>query len=165
MDESGSSLLSSETAQGVLTKDTMCPSLPAKYRFWGFVICFLLGILFSLLATIVFMIGGGAVKFALIFTLGNICSVASTFFMIGPCKQLKVMFKKKRIISTLMFLGILIFTLIFVFAIYNDDKAGHKIIIWILVGLQYVASIWYVLSYIPCAQKIVMKCCSCLCAD
>ena len=65
MDESGSSLLSSETAQGVLTKDSMCPSLPAKYRFWGFIICFLLGILFSLLATIVFMIGGGAVKFAL----------------------------------------------------------------------------------------------------
>ena len=42
------------------------------------------------------MIGGGAVKFALIFTLGNICSVASTFFMIGPCKQLKLICKKTR---------------------------------------------------------------------
>ena len=161
------SLLGSETMQKVLTKDSACPSLPVKYRIIGFISCLVIGFAISILSSFLLMFSAvfKPYKFAILFTFGNLNSLASSFFLVGPCRQLKSMFDKKRIIATILALASMIFTIIYSLVIYNPEKGIHKIIIWILVGLQYVASIWYVLSYIPCAQKIVVKCCSCLCAD
>ena len=73
------------------------------------------------------------------------------------------MFKKTRIIATIMCLFCIIFTLVFALTFYDREKAGHNIIMWILIILQYIAMFWYVLSYIPFARTICLKCCKCLC--
>ena len=159
----GSSLLSSETAQSALTKDSACPSLPAKYRFWGFIICFCLGFVLDLIAIILFITNASAVKFGLMFTFGNIASLASTFFLMGPLRQAKLMFKKTRIIATIMFLVCLIFTFIFSIWLYNGST-GHKVVMWILILLQIASLFWYVLSYIPFARTICKKICGCICS-
>ena len=158
-------LVKSETAQKILTKDTACPSLPVKYRIWGFITCFLLGFLISILTMLLFFFGdkSKASRFAIIYTVGNIASLLATFFLIGPMRQLKLMFKKTRIIATIMCLFCIIFTVVFALTFYDREKAGHNIIMWILIILQYIAMFWYVLSYIPFARTICLKCCKCLC--
>ena len=101
--------------------------------------------------------------FAIVYTIGNILSLLSSFFLFGPCKQLKYMFKKTRIIATILVLFFMIFTLIFSLVIYDKNKGGHKIVIWILIICQYCATFWYIISYIPFARTIFKKCFKCLC--
>ena len=158
----GSSLLSSETAQGVLTKDSACPSLPVKYRFWGFVSCFCLGVLLIVIAMFLFVANTSALKFGLLLTFGNIFALASTFFLIGPMRQAKLMFKKTRIFATILCLFCILFTFIFSLWIYNESTL-HKVVMWILIILQFASLFWYVLSYIPFARTICKKICGCLC--
>lgn len=160
-----SGLLSSETAQQALTKDSACPSLPVKYRITGFIVCFVVGLFLSLLSTCLFVFGSlkSPYKFAIVYTIGNILSLLSSFFLFGPCKQLKYMFKKTRIIATILVLFFMIFTLIFSLVIYDKNKGGHKIVIWILIICQYCATFWYIISYIPFARTIFKKCFKCLC--
>ena len=158
-------LIGSEGAQKFLTKDTACPSLPVKYRIWGFCISFILGIFISLLSLLLFVFGSltNVSKFVIVYTLGNICALASSFFLFGPLRQLKLMFKTTRIIATIVCLICIIFTLVFCLVLYNPDKGGHKIVIWILFILQYVSMFWYILSYIPFARTIFKSCCKCIC--
>ena len=156
-------LINSEAGLTVLTKDSACPSLPAKYRFWGFVVCFGLGVLISLLTSIMFVASTGEPKMAILYTVGIILSLLSSFFLWGPMRQLKSMFKKTRIIATIMLLVILIFTLVFALALYDKEKGGHKLIILLCVILEYCALFWYTLSYIPCARTLFKKICGCIC--
>ena len=158
------SLVTSEGGLAVLTKDSACPSLPAKYRFWGFVICFGLGVFVSLLTSILFVAKTGDKKFAILYSVGIILALLSSFFLWGPMRQLKSMFKKTRVVATIMLLVILIFTLVFALALYDEDKKGHKIIILLCVVLEYCALFWYTLSYIPFARTLFKKCCKCLCS-
>ena len=159
------SLLGSETVQKVLTKDSACPSLPVKYRIIGFISCLVIGFAISLLSSFLLMFSAvfKPYKFAILFTFGNLNSLASSFFLVGPCRQLKSMFDKKRIIATILALASMIFTLIYSLVIYNPEKGFHKIIIWILVALQYVAIFWYLLSYIPFGRTLCKKCVGCMC--
>jgi hypothetical protein len=52
------------------------------------------------------------VTFAILYTIGNIVSLSSTAFLVGPVKQLKNMFAQKRIIATIVFLSAMILTLV-----------------------------------------------------
>ncbi len=52
------------------------------------------------------------VTFAILYTIGNIISLSSTAFLVGPVKQLKNMFAQKRIIATIVFLSAMILTLV-----------------------------------------------------
>ena len=157
------SLVTSESSLKVISKDTACPSLPIKYRFWGFIICFCLGMVISLLTSILFVAKEASAKFAVLYTVGIIISLLASFFLFGPMRQLKSMFKKTRVVATIMLIGVLIFTLVFAFALYDEEKGGHKIIILILVILEYIALFWYTLSYIPFGRTIFKKCCKCIC--
>ena len=158
-------LLGSETVQKVLTKDSACPSLPVKYRIIGFISCLVIGFAISLLSSflLMFSIAFQPYKFAILFTFGNLNSLASSFFLIGPCRQIKSMFDKKRIIATILCLFSIVFTLIYSLVIYDKEKGFHKIILWILIGLQYVAIFWYLLSYIPFGRTLCKKCIGCMC--
>uniref|UniRef100_A0A8D0FQG6 Vesicle transport protein n=7 Tax=Neoaves TaxID=3078114 RepID=A0A8D0FQG6_STROC len=69
-----------------------------------FAICFVAGIVCSILGTALLWLPKGIKLFAVFYTLGNIAALASTCFLMGPLKQLKAMFEPKRLIATVVML-------------------------------------------------------------
>ncbi|ELK29882.1 Vesicle transport protein SFT2B [Myotis davidii] len=94
----------------------------------------------------------GLYLFAVFYTFGNIASIGSTVFLMGPMKQLKRMVEPTRLIATIMVL--LCFTLTLCSAFWWHNK-GLALIFCIL---QSLALTWYSLSYIPFARDAVKKC-------
>ena len=75
--------------------------------------------------------------------------LASTFFLVGPLRQLKNMTQPTRLIASIVFLGSMALTLYAVFGI------GSGILAFFCVVIQFLALGWYVLSYIPFARSCV----------
>ncbi|XP_065648348.1 vesicle transport protein SFT2A isoform X3 [Hydra vulgaris] len=115
-----------------------------------FIACFLFGISFSILGAFLFF--KSLKLFGVFYTFGNIASLASTCFLMGPLKQLKNMFKEKRLIATIVMLGALTLTLC---SAFWWNKKG---LVLLFVVIQYFAMTWYCLSYIPFARDAVKKC-------
>ena len=160
-------LLGNEAAGRVLTKDTACPSLTVKQRFYGFIGCLIFGIICAILAIVgIFLRILKPYKFAILYSLGNLSAIGSTLFLVGPSAQLKRMCKETRIVATILFLGSLIGTLVLVFLIdFNDGKWWHKPVIFGLIALQFVTLFWYALSYIPFGRRIFKKICCAICCS
>uniref|UniRef100_U3FW03 Vesicle transport protein n=1 Tax=Micrurus fulvius TaxID=8637 RepID=U3FW03_MICFL len=143
--------------QGLTSQVLDGSSLSFNTRVKWFAICFICGILCSLLGTGLLWLPGGIKLFAVFYTLGNIAALASTCFLMGPVKQVKKMFEPTRLIVTIVMLLSLILTL---FAAFWWQKKGLALLFCIL---QFMAMTWYSLSYIPYARDAVLKCCtSCL---
>ncbi|XP_009707865.1 PREDICTED: vesicle transport protein SFT2A-like [Cariama cristata] len=117
-----------------------------------FAICFVAGIVCSILGTALLWLPKGIKLFAVFYTLGNIAALASTCFLMGPLKQLKAMFEPKRLIATVVMLLFLVLTLC---AVFWWNKKGLAMLFCIL---QFLAMTWYSLSYIPFARDAVIKC-------
>ncbi|KAF5916592.1 hypothetical protein HPG69_005387, partial [Diceros bicornis minor] len=112
-------------------------SLSWDTRIKGFIACFAIGILCSLLGTFLLWVPRkGLYLFAVFYTFGNIASIGSTVFLMGPMKQLKRMFEPTRLIATIMVLLCFALTLCSAF--------------WSL------ALTWYSLSFIPFASTPLM---------
>ncbi|NXY91348.1 SFT2B protein, partial [Alcedo cyanopectus] len=96
-----------------LTEVFEATTLSWNTRVKGFVACFAIGCLFSVLGSCLLWIvpKKGLVLFAVFYTLGNIASIGSTLFLMGPVKQLKRMFEPTRLIATIVMLLCLILTL------------------------------------------------------
>ncbi|XP_062451711.1 vesicle transport protein SFT2B isoform X2 [Rhea pennata] len=94
----------------------------------------------------------GLILFAVFYTLGNIASLGSTAFLMGPMKQLKKMFEPTRLIATVVMLLCLLLTLCSAFWWHN---AGLALLFCIL---QFFALAWYSISFIPFARDAVKKC-------
>nr|CAD7590853.1 unnamed protein product [Timema genevievae] len=120
-------------------------------RIKGFIICFVCGILCSLLGSLSMFLGKGMVMFAVFYTLGNIISIGSTCFLMGPFNQVKKMFAPTRVIATILVIVLFGLTL---FAAVGLGKAGLTLL---FVILQCLAMTWYSLSYIPYARDAVKK--------
>lgn len=77
--------------------------------------------------------------------------------------QMKAMFHRKRVFATLMYLATLIATLAVAFGVPNTQADGvtptngKGMGIVALVVLQFVALVWYTLSYIPFARDLMKK--------
>ncbi|KYO18708.1 vesicle transport protein SFT2A isoform X2 [Alligator mississippiensis] len=127
-------------------------SLSFGTRVKWFAICFVGGIVCSILGTALLWLPSGLKWFAVFYTLGNVAALASTCFLMGPMKQLKKMFEPTRLIATLVMLFSFIFTLC---AVFWWGKKGLALLFCIL---QFFAMTWYSLSYIPYARDAVMKC-------
>ncbi|XP_029789207.1 vesicle transport protein SFT2B [Suricata suricatta] len=128
-------------------------SLSWGTRIKGFIACFAAGIVCSLLGTMLLWVPRkGLYLFAVFYTFGNIASIGSTVFLMGPMKQLKRMFEPTRLIATVMVL--LCFTLTLCSAFWWKNK-GLALIFCIL---QSLALTWYSLSFIPYARDAVKKC-------
>ncbi|XP_011877274.1 PREDICTED: vesicle transport protein SFT2B isoform X6 [Vollenhovia emeryi] len=93
----------------------------------------------------------GLAVFAVFYTLGNIISLASTCFLMGPLNQLKKMFAATRLIATILVLVSIALTLFAALHLHNPGLALLFIII------QSLAMTWYSLSYIPYARDAVKK--------
>lgn len=71
-------------------------------RLKGFLFCFIVGILLSFLGSFALFLSKGLSVFAVLYTLGNIISIASTCFLMGPFNQFKKMFASTRAIATVV---------------------------------------------------------------
>lgn len=121
-------------------------------RIKGFAICFGLGFVFSIVGAMCLTIPGKGLRlFALFYSIGNITSIASTCFLMGPWKQIKKMFHPTRIWATIVALTFLGLTL---FAALVKKK---MILTFVCCIIQFLAMTWYSLSYIPYGRDAVLK--------
>ncbi|XP_039737350.1 vesicle transport protein SFT2A isoform X2 [Pteropus medius] len=130
--------------QGLTSQVLDASSLSFSTRLRWFAICFVSGVLFSILGTGLLWLPGGLKLFAVFYTFGNIAALASTCFLMGPMKQLKKMFETTRLLATIIMIW---------------HKKGLALLFCIL---QFLSMTWYSLSYIPYARDAVIKCCSSL---
>ncbi|KAG7326917.1 hypothetical protein KOW79_010318 [Hemibagrus wyckioides] len=124
---------------------------------WGtrvkaFIACFVLGVACSVLGSCLLWVPKrGIILFAVFYTLGNIASLLSTTFLMGPLKQLKRMCDKTRALATAIMIICLVLTLCSAFWWKNTGLA------LLFCILQFLALTWYSLSYIPFARDALIK--------
>ena len=131
-------------------------TLSKEQRLYGFMYCVGLGITLSLLSSLFVF---NYLAFAFFYTFGNILSIGSTGFLVGPMAQVKNMVAPQRLIATLMYVAMLAVTLWAVFDV------GNPMLCLICVLLQSCALSWYCLSYIPYARRIIKRCLFPCCGD
>eukprot|EP00298_Acanthocystis_sp_HF-20_P026970 c4829_g1_i1.p1 GENE.c4829_g1_i1~~c4829_g1_i1.p1 ORF type:complete len:168 (-),score=34.07 c4829_g1_i1:138-641(-) len=133
-------------------ENNLCPSLSKTQRLYGFCICFVVGIVISVIGYIT-LLTGNLTSFAVLYTFGNLVAIASSSFIAGPCRQLKSMFSPTRRIATIVYLLAIILTLVVAFA------TGKPALCILMIIVQWLALIWYILTYIPYGRKMVTNCC------
>ncbi|XP_075159416.1 vesicle transport protein SFT2A [Haematobia irritans] len=140
-----------EEEGSIMTQINDMSTLSWSTRIKGFCICFVLGLLLSFLGSLMLFLHVGVVAFAVFYTLGNIISMTSTCFLMGPVNQLKKMFSDTRLIATCIVIFAIIMTLIAALVL---KKPGLTLI---FIIIQSLAMTWYSLSYIPYARDAVRK--------
>lgn len=123
-------------------------SLSTTQRLYGFAICFTAGLTCTLLSMLVFL---KPIKFAITFTLGNLLSLGSTAFLIGPKRQVTMMLDPVRIYATSIYIASMIIALFCALYVHN------KLLTFLALILEFGALVWYSLSYIPFARSMVSK--------
>ncbi|GAB4826234.1 hypothetical protein Ancab_009099 [Ancistrocladus abbreviatus] len=123
----------------------LCALSPTQ-RIYGFAGCLLAGLICMFLSLVVF---SSPIKFALLFTFGNMLAVGSTAFIIGPMQQLQMMFDPVRVYATAVYLGCVVVALISALWIHS------KVLTILAIIFEICALIWYSLSYIPFARRMV----------
>ncbi|KAJ1281984.1 hypothetical protein BS78_03G015100 [Paspalum vaginatum] len=121
-------------------------SLSPLQRIYAFAACLVAGLALMILSFIVF---ARPIKFAVMFTFGNILAVGSTAFVMGPQKQLRMMFDPVRLYATAIYAGCVVLALIFALWIHD------KLLTLIAIICEICALFWYSLSYIPFARRMV----------
>lgn len=139
--------------QGIVTQLNEATTLSWETRIKAFAVCFILGITLSIIGScLLWLAHNGLTLFAIFYTVGNILSLASTCFLMGPLKQVKKMFAQTRIFATILVIAMFILTLVCAIALKNP------ILTLICCIVQFLALTWYSLSYIPFARDAVKKC-------
>merc|ERR1711892_370235 len=141
--------------KGFVSQALDASSLSWSTRVKGFSICFGIGVLMAVLGSVMLAMGplGWNLKmFAVLYTLGNLTTLGSTVFLMGPAKQFKSMFQQTRLIATVVMLVSLILTLCAAF------WWKKNLLAFLFVIIQFLAMTWYCLSYIPYARDAVIKC-------
>ncbi|CAG0889674.1 unnamed protein product [Cyprideis torosa] len=144
----------SQEEGGILTDVLDASSLSWSTRVKAFIACFVIGWFLSILGTVVMFINPikGIKMFAVLYTLGSITALSSTCFLMGPLKQLQRMFDSKRVVATIVMLFSLVLT--FMAAVWWEKK----LLCILFLAIQFVAMLWYSISYIPYARDAVMSC-------
>jgi len=124
--------------------------LTRTQRLYGFAGSYVLGLVLSMLGTVMLIIGSHS-SFAVLYALGTVVSLIGTGFLIGFAKQIKLMFKPVRVVATIVFLAMVVMIFISAFVI------GSSTLCIIFVVLEYLAFLRYTLSYIPYARTAVLK--------
>merc|ERR1719198_1470541 len=95
---------------------------------------------------------GNPDRFATVYTLGNILSLASMFFLAGPERQWRRMTDKRRRICALAYVVSIVLTVLLLYMGWMFH--GRGLLIILLVIVQWCAMIWYVLSYLPFGHRM-----------
>ncbi|KAJ0032119.1 hypothetical protein NQD34_002200 [Periophthalmus magnuspinnatus] len=128
-------------------------SLSWTTRLRGFIVCFIIGVGCTVLVRSWLSLSPkiGITLFIVFYTFGNICTLGSTMFLMGPMKQLKRMCDKTRALATTIMITCLVLTLCAAFWWKNFGLA------LLFVILQVLSFAWYSLSYIPCVREAILK--------
>ncbi|KAL0299669.1 UNVERIFIED_CONTAM: Vesicle transport protein SFT2B [Sesamum radiatum] len=131
---------SDEEQQDNLPEETegLCSLSPVQ-SIYGFAACLLAGLVCMFLSLIVF---AKPIKFALLFTFGNMLAVGSTAFLIGPGQQLRMMLDPVRVYATAIYVGCVVLALVCALLIHS------KILTIIAIICEICALIW--LQAHPC---------------
>ncbi|XP_058724637.1 uncharacterized protein LOC131596095 [Vicia villosa] len=121
-------------------------SLSTTQRLYAFAACSIAGLVLMFLSMIVF---AKPIKFAILFTFGNLLAVGSTAFLLGPAQQMQMMFDRVRVFATAIYLGSVVVALICALLIHS------KVLTLLAIIVEIGALIWYSLSYIPFARRMV----------
>ena len=198
---------------GPLSRMTACfPAMSYRHRMTGFLVCLSFGLLLSLtsLTSVTEALLGNPTPFAIKYTgidahplapqscffhaqcsfslcwrlsVGNLLSIGSYCFLVGPEKQCKGMFAPERKRSTIAFLGSLVATLICIFYLRHPAKnpsapctlrcmvrayahrslrflhlvCRSRLLTLVFLLAQIVAMVYYALSYIPFGHSLVQR--------
>lgn len=105
------------------------------------------GLLFGSLSSLFVVVSPR--KFASLYTLSNLCGLAATLFVVGPGKQCARMAEPQRAVASLVYLSSAVLTLVAALEL-------RSLILTLAFALvQFLALIWYVLSYVPYARTMV----------
>jgi hypothetical protein len=129
----------------------ICPSMTFKQRIIGFGVSLGFGFICAILSWIA-IFNKNYVQFGIFMTLSNLSAIGGSMFLAGPVKQVKKMFEETRWIATSIYLVMMIMTIVSAVWI----KSPPLVIVCCI--LQYLAMIWYGLSYIPYARTVVKNC-------
>jgi len=149
--------------------DSLCPKLSYQQRLYGWMACFLLGCLISLLSFGQFL--HNLPRFATLYSFGNIVGLCSSFFLSGPRAQFVAMKDPKRITTSILFILSLCLTLSAATWVKRDEngeihhKALKQLLILILVITQWCCLTWYCISYIPYGRSMARSCLKKICCD
>lgn len=121
-------------------------------RLYGFVGCFAVGLVLSILSTIT-LLTFNLVGFAILYTIGIVVSLVGTGFLVGFLRQLKLMFKPVRLFATIIFLVSVVLCIVFAVVI------GNFVLTLIFVIIEFLAYAWYCASYIPYGRAMIKKVC------
>ncbi|KAH7462492.1 hypothetical protein PRIC1_014941 [Phytophthora ramorum] len=142
--------------EGLLNELGQECGLTKRQRLYGAVGCYVFGALCGFLSTMMMWGGPKHLKqFAFFYTLGSLCSIGSSLFLIGPMRQLKVMCMPVRRVACIIWMSAMTTTLIIAFGF---PKAGPLVLLLVIV--QYAAMLWYGASFIPYGRAILRKGCT-----
>ena len=125
---------------------SLFPQLSYKERLIGFACCYALGILISLssFGSFADLLAGEPLRFAVLYSMGNMTSLCSTLFLVGLKRQIKNMTKEHRRVSAGTYLTCMVLTPVVAYTLPDMN-----LLIIVLVVVQWASLTWYSLSYIP----------------
>jgi Got1/Sft2-like family len=130
------------------------PDLSLRDRIIGWLTCYLAGLVISILSFGSFaqLVIGHPLKFALLYSLGNITSLLSTLFLVGPQSQWERMKSPSRRAATLIYLSSLTATLLLCV-----EAPEQTLLVVAAVLCQWLSLLWYSLSFIPFGQSLARR--------
>jgi len=132
--------------------------LSLQQRMIGFFVCAGLGIVFLFLS-FMFILSGTV--FAVLISFAFLLLITSTFFLVGPLRQLKNMVQPTRLIASLVFVASFAVTLVIVFFV----SGALRYLIFVSAVIEVCAFVWYVFSYIPYGRECLANCCKTCCGS
>ena len=102
------------------------------------------------------LLHGDATPWAVTFTIGSIVALCGTCFLSSPRSQCKKMFKKTRVGATVAYVLSMAATL--AVAAYGGGMKGQAGVLILCVAIQWIAIVWYTLSYTPFARDAAKAC-------
>lgn len=156
-----------------------CPTLTYGQRIAGYCFCVFVSFCLTIGAATRLgeLLAGDPAPFAIFYTFQNVVSVCSSFFLSGPAAQCKKMCDATRFVlidsvfpnatfifestvslacaqvATTVYLLSIVATLFFAF--YSGLPGGARIgLIVAFIFIQWIALLWYTLSYIPYAYDV-----------
>eukprot|EP01041_Mallomonas_annulata_P001652 gene1652-3198_t len=135
---------------------SVCPTLTWKQRVIGCLSFVFIGFVLTFGSTfrVVQLLAGNPAPFAVMYTLGNVIGMCATCFLFGPYSQAKKMMASNRIFATGIYFSMMGITLFLAF--YPDPIPLRVILLMLAVILQFLALMWYTISYIPFAREAVI---------
>jgi hypothetical protein len=137
-----------EEVEGDIDPCESC-KLSRQQRIVGFLACFSLGTALSIMSAFTIAMPS---KFAISYSIGNVMSVASSGFLVGPKTQCKYACAPVRIWAFIFFILSLIATLISALVVKKMLLTLFFLIIQVASGL------WYAASYVPYGRQMLQSC-------